>query len=288
MPFTRTIYTQGALSISGVDIPLLFVTGVQSANFDGSSPKQDVNQFGLLGSINKVQLEAATAKMDVSCIISMSNTGFLSVLMDSSMSSNPTYYDFTVSGIGKIQSGLLSAFSIEAAMGSLPKLNMTFEGQSGAFPTAASAPIVPNSNTATVIAPSDVSGILWSGGTSTCAQSIRLNWEMPVDRLNCLGANINLPTVFTRPPGNMTFTIEGLSQPTIVTGLIIGPYAFSFVSPRIVSRVHNMAIGDSAASYSLTQEGTAFNISLNESFYYIGNEGGNILATEGGDLLILG
>jgi hypothetical protein len=270
MPVTRTIYTQGAVSAFG-DLggantfghnpKTDFFSGVQSVSFSVTSPKQDVNQQGVLGSINKVQLEPVAATAEITCVVTDQNIGFLPYLISGSKRPNPIYYDVILSGIGEVSNAVLASFSIEAGLGQLAQLTLRFEGQSGAPQTAGPVPNNPYTGTPiNVVIPSDVTGILYSGGGSTCAQNIRLNWEMPVERLNCLGSAINNATIFTRPPGNTTLVINGLSAPTVVTGLTIGPHIFQLAQVKEISRTHNMAVGDAAASFNLTEEGNAFSL----------------------------
>jgi hypothetical protein len=287
MAVSRTIYTQGSVSISGSDLPLTFISGIESANFTADSPKADVNQQGLLGSVNKVQLEPSAARAEISCLVLPMNTGFLPILIASSLNANPTYYNIQISGIGYVQSGLLSAFSLEASVGQLPVLQMTFDGQSGVMPAAGALPTTNSTGTIAVTIPSNITGILYSGGASLCAQRVQLRWEMPTEKITCLGRDINSAFIFTRPPGTVTVTVDGTSIPVLVTGLSIGPYQFGLVNVREVSRTHNVAIDDASASYSLVEEGVAASLNIYEGYFILGGEDGNTLLTEDGNTLIL-
>ncbi len=263
MPITRTIYTQGAVSISGSGIVQRFLSGVQSANFTVNSPKQDVNEQGVLGSINKVQLEPISASAEVTFILSDKNSGILTRLIESSKLPNPQYYDVTISGIGQVKSGILSYFTVEAAVGNIPQMVLRFEGQSGVSVSAGSLPSGVNTATLTIVTPEQVSGINYITG-STCAQTMRINWEMPVERLNCLGSPIDRPTLFTRPPGTAGVALEGLSHPDLVSSVDIGIYSFIFNNMREVSRANNMAVGESATTFNSQQENTALSLTVLE------------------------
>jgi hypothetical protein len=288
MPVTRTIYTQGAINIysaannifggnsiasgssgtSGTPVGL-YLSGVQSVNFSANSPQQDVNSFGVLGSINKVQVEPATATLEVNLVINSGNSagtdpGWLSGLVRNSQLANPSGVVITASGIGQVSGAVLSSFRIEASVGNLPTLALTFEGVSGAPQTAGGAPNTPNAQTVVVVTPDVFGTLYWNGVTSGCPQTVRASWEMPVERLNCLGSPINTPTIFSRPPGSMSFVAEGidagmLTSTTFLTGVQIGPFKLAQNSGSIkeTSRTANMAVGDAAATFNITSEGVA-------------------------------
>jgi hypothetical protein len=267
MPITRTIYTEGAVAISGFPFGQRFLSGVSSSSVDIQTPRQDVNSFGVLGSINKVQLEPINASAEVTMYICNHNSGIIPFLIGESTSQSPNYFDISISGLGVVKNALLSSFSIEAAVGSIPTISMVFDGQSGQNLSAGVAPTTPNTGTISLEVPNTITGIMFSGG-STCAQNMNFSWEMPVERVNCLGNPINNSTIFPRFPGTFSLSIDGTQSPFLVTGLNINIYSAAFPKALEVSRSHNMAIGDAAASYNLTQEATALDLSFYENFYH--------------------
>ncbi len=277
MPVSRTIYTQGAVNLKATATNIfsgnvtgtngIFLSGVQSANFSANTPQQDVNAFGVLGSINKVQVEPATATLEVTIVINSGNTadaGWLSGLVQNSQFPNPSGVLVTASGIGQVSGAVLTSFRLEASVGNLAQLSLTFDGVSGAPQTAGAAPTTPNAQTVPVVTPDAFGTLYWNGTSSGCPQTVRASWEMPVERLNCLGNAINNATVFSRPPGTVSFVAEGvdsqmLTATTFLTGVLIGPYKLTHNSGSVreTSRTANMAVGDSAATFNITSEAVA-------------------------------
>jgi hypothetical protein len=274
MPITRTIYTQGAASVSGWPFNRVFLSGIQSANVSISTPRQDVNAFGVLGSINKVQLEPVEASADISLYITDANSGVIPFLISNSQNQTPNYIDVSISGLGIIKNAILSSFSFNAAVGDIPTISMTFNGQSGQNLSAGVAPTTPNTQTLTIQVPQTISGIMFSGG-STCAQSIELSYEMPTEKINCLGNPINDSTLFPVFPGTLSVEVNGTEAPYLVTGVQIGNLLLNFPKALEVSRSHNMAIGDTNASYNLTQETTALDLGVYEAFNVSFNDNGD-------------
>lgn len=279
MPVSRTIYTQGAVSILATATNIfagtitgagVFLSGVQSANFSANTPQQDVNSFGVLGSINKVQVEAPTATLEVSLIINSGNSadaGWLSGLVKNSQLANPSGVLVTASGIGQVSGAVLTSARLEASVGNLPQLSLTFDGVSGAMQTAGAAPSTPNAQTVTVVTPDVFGSLFWQGSSSGCPQTVRVAWEMPVERINCLGSPINAPTIFSRPPGTVQFVAEGvdaqmLTSTTYLTGVQIGPYKIAQLGSSVkeVSRTANMAVGDAAATFNITSEAVGLGV----------------------------
>jgi hypothetical protein len=156
MAVTRTIYTQGAVNLAATATNIfagtitgaagLFLSGIQSANFTANSPSQDVNAFGVLGSINKVQVEPATATLEVTLVINSGNTAdgnWLSGLVRNSQLPSPSGLIVTASGIGQVSGAVLSSFRMEASVGNLAQMTLTFEGVSGSPQSAGAAPTTP-------------------------------------------------------------------------------------------------------------------------------------------------
>lgn len=278
----RTIYTQGAVNIvapAGTTYLLnsltgangLFLSGVQSANFTVNSPKLDVNGFGVLGTINKVQVEPQTATLEISLVINSGNFGtdpsWLSGLQQDAQQPKPSGVVVTASGIGQVSGAVMSSFRIESAVGALPTLSLTFDGVSGAPQTAGAPPTIPNAQVVPVVTPDAFGQLFWnnlSAGITGCPQSVRASWEMPVERINCLGNPINSPTIFSRPPGTMSFVAEGVDaimtiNGNYLTGVQVGPYKLCQASGSIkeTARTANMAVGEAAATFNITSEAVA-------------------------------
>jgi hypothetical protein len=278
MPITRTIYTQGSVYITGAGGAFagsqvsggLLLSGVQSANFSAQTPRQDVNAFGVLGAINKVQVEPSTATLEVTLIANSGNgatTTWLSGLVADALRSNPSGVTVTSSGIGQLTNAVLTSFNLEASVGSIPQLSLTFEGNSGANVLAApAAPSTPTSQTVLVSTPDNFGTIYWANtSASGCPQSVRASWEMPIERLNCLGNPINSPSIFSRPPGSVSFSAEGIDYAMLssasgwITGVKIGPWKITASNVFEDSRSANMAVGDAAATFNVESSSTALN-----------------------------
>lgn len=279
---TRTLYTQGEIILSGLSATLgsgitgasapgsagLTLSGIQSVNFSVNTPQTDVNAFGVLGTIDKVQLEPTASTIEVSMIMANAggalNTNWLSGLANDATQPNPSGLTVIAKGVGRLDKAIMSTFTMEAAVGALPTLSFTLEGNSGAFPTAAAAPTQLNTLDFQVVIPSEVQGVLWAdAANSGCPQSVRASWEMPVERINCLGNDINDPTIFSRPPGSVSYVAEGVDSAmknNYVTGITIGPYSLisSAIGTRVSSRTNNMAVGEVGATLNVTSENIAW------------------------------
>lgn len=281
MPVTRTIYTQGEVRLTTghfgeTQVPFAVVSGVQNASVSFNSPRQNVNSFGVRGIIDKVQVEAETATTTFSYILP-SGTGYgnhlspskVNSLMQNSLLDTPTGINISVAGIGCVYSGILSSLTINAAVGDLATCEMTFEGiPSGGYAAQDKdnelpAKISPVSEqTYGVLTPANISGVLagvdGAGNFGGCAQSASFSWEIPVERVVCLGEPVSSASTFTTPPGTASVTAEGLDMPSGITGVIVGGFKFAIgTSSREVSREHSLAVGDVGATFNVTVEGTA-------------------------------
>jgi len=283
----RTIYTQGSVKITcgavaGYTTPInhstvsmtgvgLVLSGVQSANYTKNSPKLDVGSFGVLGNINKVQVAPTTATMEVNLVVNGGNSGldggWLSALTLDAVQPKPSGVTVYAAGVGEISGAILSSFRMEASIGALPTMTLSFEGSPGADAVPGGAlPTTNNLITVPVVTPFTFGSIYWLDNLSAsgCPQTVRASWEMPVERINCLMGDVNKPTLFTRPPGTMSIVAEGVDRIMIdsgnyVTGITIGPYTITQASGalRETSRTANMAIGEAAATFNITAEGVA-------------------------------
>jgi hypothetical protein len=278
MAVTRVIYTQGSVGLSGLNAGCTWfagsaitgagvvLSGVQSANFTSNSPKQDVNSFGVLGAINKVQVEPSTATMELALVVNSGNGAdtWLSGLVADAIRATPSGITVTSAGIGQLTQAILTSFQLEASVGAIPTLNLSFEGISGAYIAAGTAPTSATSAVVPVSTPDSFGTIYWNGTASGCPQTVRASWEMPIERINCLGSPINSPTIFSRPPGTVSFSAEGcdpgmFSSTSFVTGIKIGPFRFVASNVQETTRTSNMAVGEAMSTFNITSESTALN-----------------------------
>jgi hypothetical protein len=277
----RTIYTQGAAYISGdctnlriTGAPLWF-TGIQSANYTKNSPKIDVASMGALGSVAKIQVEPTVASLEIALAITTgalnaTYPNFLSALCANTNLPSPSGMTVACSGVGLVSGAVLSSFRMEATMGAIPQLQLTFDGfpgpdiyQATAPPTVVTSVILP------VVTPYSVGLVnsYWLGGwvTTVCPQTVRASWEMPIERVNCIGGDVDFPTVFSRPPGTMSIVIEGLDRTFLdsgkfLTGVQIGAYTLACTNSGVfkeTSRSASLAVGEVGGSFNITAEGQA-------------------------------
>lgn len=289
----RTIYTKSQVKIlSGSDAgPWAVISGVQNASVTFNSPNQTVNAFGSRGIVDNVKLEPETATTTFSFILPTA-TGvglhvspvMLNQLMQNSLLDSPAPMHVEVAGIGKVISGYLSSINVSAAVGDLATCEMTFEGvPSGGIAGNDADGELPDqiaSVTATtyqVVTPDRVSGLgpaVTNDGNSNpatndvagfgaCVQNAAFSWDVPVERVMCLGESVSSATTFTNPPGTSSLTAEGMDMPLGITGLIIGGYTFRIgENGKVSSREHNLAVGDVGATYNVTVESTADSCSV--------------------------
>ena len=288
MAITRTIYTQGKLTIdSGTTTDWAVLSGVQNATYSINTPRENVNQFSAKGLIDKVQVAPTEATITCSFIIPSKaqiaaapglhiTAAELNGLIEmGSLTSDLPNMTVTAGGLGKITGAILSSININAAAGELPTMELTFQGIPPTNPidtdsevdaTKVSNP--PIAATYLVTTPDIISGYrqgsavsFTAGDSNTDAiRTATFAYDMPVERIQRLGESVNLATPFGNPPGTASLTLEGTNVANITdfSGIVIGPYVFAIGGAlNVVSREHSMAVGDVAASYSVNYEGTA-------------------------------
>lgn len=281
----RTIYTQSAVILTTGDFgsaqtAFATISGVQSASVSLSSPKQNVNAFGSKGIIDRVQLEPDAATATFSFILPTSTGAgahlsptLMNDLMQNSLLDQPTGINVEIPGIGYVYSGILSSVSINAAVGDLATCEMTIEGiPSGGNGLSTDVPAVDTpvvASTYSVVTPDRISGLNGGGtaGFGGCVQTASFSWEVPVERIQCLGHAVSNSTTFTNPPGTSSMSVEGVESPSLnITGLIVGGYKFSLgVNADPVSKEANLAVGDVAATFNISIESTADSCVVSDS-----------------------
>lgn len=288
MPITRTIYTQGTLIIdSGATTNWAVLSGVQNASYSLNTPRENVSQFSAKGLIDKVQVAPTEGTITCSFIIPDSATTLgdhisaaeLNGLMQNAQLTDGTLPNMivTAGGLGKISGAVLSSINVNAAVGDLPTMELTFEGVPLTDPVDTDTEAagtkkspIPVATAFNVVTPTFVSG--FAGGvkvnlatagadtTEDSTQTFTFAWDMPVERIQRLGESVNATQPFGNPPGTATMSLEGTNIPNItnLSGIAVGPYTFA-IGGRvdIVSREHSMAVGDISASFTVNYEGTA-------------------------------
>ena len=288
MAITRTIYTQGTLIIdSGATTNWAVLSGVQNASYSLNTPRENVSQFSAKGLIDKVQVAPTEASITCSFIIPNAISANLGshitpanlngLMQNAQLTDTLPNMIVTAGGLGQISGAVLSSISVNAAVGDLPTMELTFDGVPLADPDAVDTDSeaagtklspVPVATAFTVVTPAFVSGFangskvnLTAGDSSTDSiQTFTFGWEMPVERIQRLGENVNATQPFGNPPGTATISLEGTNIPNIalLSGIAIGPYIFAIGGRSdVVSREHSMAVGDVSATFSVSIEGTA-------------------------------
>jgi hypothetical protein len=220
MARNRVIYQSQAVQINGNT-----VAGVQSVSYGLDLAREEINQFGQLGALDRVILEAPTSNMEVTYYASgltLAQLGQAGGLLSGAVTGH-TFplrvalkdedQDYATGGTEVvITSGYLTSFSTEASVGAIPTQTLTFEGLDLTYGTssAVAAPVT----TRTFPLQQDVSITL--GGASdfdfftTHAQSATFSFELGVEPLNQLGGAMAYARVPSYP-ASATLAIEGLA-----------------------------------------------------------------------------
>lgn len=141
----RSIYINSSASIipvgtpGGGNIPAagLVVPLVQSANFSLNIPRADVNAFGFDGVLDRPQLEAETATMELSWVAETVSSAtvassllpaHLNDLVRDSKAQIPAYIYVFADGVGGIKNSLMNSLSGEATVGALSTMSGSWTG----------------------------------------------------------------------------------------------------------------------------------------------------------------
>ena len=96
-----------------------------------------------------------------------------------------------------------------------------------------------------------------AGNFGGCVRSATFSWEMPIETVQCLGESVSQSYRFSNPPGTSSLVLEGIDVPYPVSGLTLGDMRVYLQNAKVVSREHNMAVGEVSSTYNLTIEATA-------------------------------
>ena len=215
MARNRIIYQSQAVRINGVT-----VNGVQSASYGLDLAREDVTQYGQLGAVDRVILEAPTSNLecsyyasglalaDTQTMLSGSITGGQFPLLVALSAEGADYNSGSERSVS-IKSGYLTSFSAEASVGAIPTNSMSFEGLDITYGSdAVSAPAALTS----FPLQQDVSLTLGTEYAlfSTHAQSASFSYELGVEPLQQLGGALAYARVPSYP-ANATITVDGLA-----------------------------------------------------------------------------
>ncbi len=134
MPRNRIIYQSQSVKIDGN-----VAKGVQNVSYGLDVSREDVLQFGDLGAVDRIILEAPVANMEVSMYINGLTGTNLNDILQKGISGtaidctialdNTEGQDYADSGACvTITSGSLTSLSAEASVGAIPTVTMGFEG----------------------------------------------------------------------------------------------------------------------------------------------------------------
>ena len=204
----RIIYQSQAVSVDGVTLD-----GVQSCNYGIDIGREDVNQFGQLGAVDKVILAAPTCTMEIGYYAGgyggeSNEANHLNGLLQSGIYGSVSGadviaglttdegVDYSAAGNSvTLKSGVLTSFSCEASVGAIVNNTLSFAGTDFAYsttmPTAPTTSIDIATQTGVAITIDEVGG----GGTSSPTpqatfvnfQSATVNYDLGQEVLQRLG-----------------------------------------------------------------------------------------------------
>lgn len=251
MPITRTIYTQGVVTVSGVD---LFA---QSVSFSHNLPKESVTALGRT-SFQRVESGPETATVEVTFYPTGGEGGVLGRLIAGSIAAVPSYVDVSTN-MGSLSNALLSSIRGDAAIGSIPSVTATFIGTAA----TAAANATPSSAAITTIRTTENVSVNGSG----CAQRASFSWDIPIEPIQCLGNDIATGSeFFGNPPGSASINVEGTTVPETVTQVDIGNFTFNLgTGAALSSRSNNLAVGQLHGTFSSVTDGLGVNCTISDS-----------------------
>ena len=219
MARNRIIYQSQAVDVAGNTL-----AGVQSVSYGLDLAREEINQFGQLGALDRVILEAPTSNCEITYYASgltLAQLGLPGGLLSGAITGHTfpikvalkeTEADYAVGGsMVQITSGYLTSFSTEASVGAIPTQTLSFEGLDLTYAT--SDVVAPVTNR-TFPLQQEVTVTL-GGGTdfdyyTTHAQSATFSFELGVEPLSQLGnamAYARVPSY----PANASLSIEALA-----------------------------------------------------------------------------
>jgi hypothetical protein len=287
MARNRIIYQSQAVAFKTTGGSQTTIDGVQSVTYGLDVTREDVNQFGDLGAVDRIVLEAPVANAEVSFYIGGVSAGNISGILDNAIKGNTTTlyialdaqegedYDNTNISVVSIVSGNMTSLNAEASVGAIPTMTMGFEGTDLAFDSITT---VTQPNTAISFATQ--SGVVVGLGTDSVTgfhshvQSATVSFDLGLEGLQKLGA-ADAPYVYARVPSfpasaslqleslainkGMELTLATLKQKAsegskssdggfINVNVNFGGQLFTLVNSTLDSVSFNNSIGDNATA----------------------------------------
>lgn len=232
MSRNRIIYQSQAVALTGdaTSNTAITINGVQSVTYGIEVSREEINQFGQLGAVDRIVLEAPTATQEVQFhfpnginheTLNALVTGALGsavnslmVALDADEGADFNAVPASTSSV-HLKSGRLSSFSFEASVGAIPSITLGFEGIALVYTDVASVLTQPTTGyAANLVGFTDVSVTLVNGSAThvdTHAQSATLSFDLGSEGLQHLGAGglvyARVPTF----PATATLEVEGLA-----------------------------------------------------------------------------
>ena len=216
----RIIYQSQAVSVDGVTLD-----GVQSCNYGIEIGREDVNQFGQLGAVDKVILAAPTCTMEIGYYAGgygggTNEANHLSGLLASGIYGSVSGadviaglttdqgVDYSAAGNSvTLKSGVLTSFSCEASVGAIVNNTLSFAGTDFAYsttmPTAPTTSIDIATQTGVGVNILEVGGATSSPtpeATFVNYQSATVNYDLGKEVLQRLGDGTATPYYYAIVP----------------------------------------------------------------------------------------
>lgn len=224
----RIIYQSQAVALSGASTAALPITinGVQSVTYGIEVGREDVNQFGALGAIDRVILEAPTATQEVSfhfpngavthTILNTLITGSLGTANDGLIVALDTQEgdDFnSANETVSLVSGRLSSFSLEASVGAIPTITLGFEGTALTYGAQTISAPTSYADELTSFTGAFLSFSVTQGTSGHMAhpQSATLSFDLGSEGLQQLGINSLVYARVPTFPATATLEVEGIA-----------------------------------------------------------------------------
>jgi len=216
MARNRIIYQSQSVAVKTTGGAVTTINGVQSVSYGLDVTREDINQFGDLGAVDRIVLEAPVANAEVSFYVGGLAAGgsvnSISGILDNAIKGNTTTlyigldnnegedYDNADIETVSIVSGNMTSLNAEASVGAIPTMTMGFEGTDLSFaavPGGIPAPGTPNFATQ--------SGVVVGLGSDsvtgfhTHVQSATVSFDLGLEGLQKLGS-ADAPYVYARVP----------------------------------------------------------------------------------------
>lgn len=246
MPLTRTIFTTSQATIDGRDLL------TQNFDVNKSIPHETINEMGRQDYLLETN-DPITYVGNLNYYPTGADGAFLQNLKNQSESSAPARHTIN-SNLNSIGHALTTSIKINAAVGSVPQIGLSFLGgyaANVAEVTSSSAAITTVKTTQDILFNSDIK-----------AQQFSLSWDCPVVPVPTYTDTTVITGFFGNPPSNCSFDIRGLSQIGLIESVTLGSLQINFPSGKLLESGVNLAVGQLMATYNLKYQLPGTNVSF--------------------------